>query len=226
MVMNARYPRRKRRLVPLRFRTGSSAVHGRWVRLSLAQGLPALWPCLARPLPYLPETVCAVTLLHEHGRLVDVPAGLPVVSHAVDPGPVAGVDLGIIHPSAVATGHGEALLVSGRAIRAEHRLRQAEARHRRRLRRAHHEAAGQVIDFTLANGVGTLIVGDPKGICEWDAGRRQNPRLLRWRRTHLLQALTDKAARHGIRAASAAGCGVRAPAVEDQQPQPPKANVD
>jgi len=42
-------------------------------------------------------------------------------------------------------------------------------------------------------------VGDPKGICNRDAGPRQNLRLRTWRRTHLVGALKDKAELAGIR---------------------------
>ncbi|MGS2619476.1 hypothetical protein ACVCAH_33945 [Micromonospora sp. LZ34] len=45
-----------------------------------------------------------------------------------DPGRVAGVDPGIIHPYAVTGPDGEALLVSGRAIRAEHRMHLADTK--------------------------------------------------------------------------------------------------
>ncbi len=55
-----------------------------------------------------------------------------------DPGRVAGVDLGVIHPYAAAGPDGQLLLVSGRAIRAECRqhLREARARTRAAARRA------------------------------------------------------------------------------------------
>jgi len=46
--------------------------------------------------------------------------------------------------------------------------------------------------------VGTLLVGDPGGITERDCGRRHNLRLRNWRRTHLVQALRDKAELAGI----------------------------
>jgi len=78
------------------------------------------------------------------------------------------------------------------------RVRQVEARHRRRVHQAHHEAAKQVIAFAVQQRVGTLLVGDPKGITGQDAGRAQNLRLRRWRRTHLAQALRDKAEQAGI----------------------------
>jgi len=49
-----------------------------------------------------------------------------------DPERVAGVDLGIIHPYAVAGPGGQALLVSGRAVRAEHHLHLKDTKARRR----------------------------------------------------------------------------------------------
>ena len=57
---------------------------------------------------------------------------------APDPGRVAGIDLGIIHPYAVAGPDGQGLLVSGRAVRAECRLhlRDSKARTRAAARRA------------------------------------------------------------------------------------------
>jgi putative transposase len=81
-----------------------------------------------------------------------------------------------------------------------HRLcvRRVEARHRRRVHQAQHEAAKQVIAFAVQRRVGTLVVGDPRGISEKDAGRVQNWRLRQWRRTHLVQALRDKAELAGI----------------------------
>jgi IS605 OrfB family transposase len=78
------------------------------------------------------------------------------------------------------------------------RLHRVEARHRRRVHQAHHEAAKQVIAFAAQQRVGTLLVGDPRGITAQDAGRVQNWRLRQWRRTHLVQALRDKAEQAGI----------------------------
>jgi transposase len=51
----------------------------------------------------------------------------------------------------------------------------------------------------VAHRVGTLVVGDPKGITHKKSGRRQNWRVnTTWRRVHLTRALTDKALRAGI----------------------------
>jgi putative transposase len=142
------------------------------------------------------------------------------------------VDLGIIHPYAVAGPDGQGLLVSGRAVRAEHRMhladrkartravarrapkpgqrgsrrwrhyrrrqRLAEARHRRRVRQAQHEAAATVIAWALALRVGTLAVGDPRGVLSIKAGRRHNQRTRDWRIGHLITVLKDKAEAAGI----------------------------
>jgi IS605 OrfB family transposase len=78
------------------------------------------------------------------------------------------------------------------------KLRRVEARHRRRVHQAQHQAAKQVIEFAVRHRVGSLLVGDPKGITERDVGRVQNLRLRQWRRTHLVQVLQDKAERAGI----------------------------
>jgi transposase len=164
-----------------------------------------------------------------------VTAGVPVASYETGTGPdpdkVAGVDLGIIHPFALA-GPDQGLLVSGRAIRAEHRLhladqkararalskraptkgqagsrrwrksrartRKLEEAHRRRVTQATHEGARAVVDVAVAAGIGTLVVGDPRGLLDKDAGRRQNLAVNNGRPGQAVAALSDKAARAGI----------------------------
>jgi IS605 OrfB family transposase len=128
----ARYPRRKRALVPLRWYSGTFCVKDRRVRVSVAKGAPECWLRLARPIPYPTESLRSVTLLVDAGRLVlDVTAGLGPQEHDLDLSRVAGVDLGIIHPiAAVTVDHG--LLVSGRAVRAENRLHFADTKARAR----------------------------------------------------------------------------------------------
>jgi hypothetical protein len=113
--------------MPVRWYHGTFALAGQRVRLPTAAGCPPLWLRLDRAIPYPVERVRSVTLVAEGGRLwLEVTAELPVATYpdgqAPHPGRVAGVDLGIIHPYAVAGPDGQALLVSGRAIRAEHRL--------------------------------------------------------------------------------------------------------
>ena len=250
----ARYPRRKRELVPLRWDSGTFSVDDRRVRVAIAQGAPPCWLRLSRPVPYPPGSLRSVTLLVDAGRLVlDVTAGLDVEDHDLDPTRIAGVDLGIIHPIAARSPE-TALLVSGRALRAEDRLhladakarqrkmapkqpsrgqrgsrrwrqlraaqRRAEAANQRRVRQAHHEAARTLVDWAVRQGVGTVLVGDPKGITHQDAGVVHNRRLRTWRRTHLMAAIADKAERVGIRvervdergtSSTCPRCGLRAP---------------
>jgi IS605 OrfB family transposase len=102
------------------------------------------------------------------------------------------------------------------------RLRRVEARHRRRVHHAHHQAAKQVIAFAVQQRVGTLVVGDPWGITKHNAGRVQNWRLRQWRRTHLLQALSDKAERAGIvvRLVDERGTSSTCPACQRRVPKP------
>jgi IS605 OrfB family transposase len=101
-------------------------------------------------------------------------------------------------------------------------LRRVEARHRRRVHQAHHQAAKQVITFAVHHKVGTLLVGNPAGITKQDAGRVQNWRLRQWRRTHLLQALQDKAELAGIavRLVDERGTSSTCPACRQRVPKP------
>ncbi|MFG2057627.1 RNA-guided endonuclease InsQ/TnpB family protein [Micromonospora sp. NPDC048930] len=235
--VSARFPRRRRGLMPVRWYHGTFTLDGRRVRIPVARGSSPLWLRLAREVPYPVEQVRSVTLLCEGGRLfLDVTAEVPVTTYPPGEGPapdrVAGVDLGIIHPYAVAGPDGAGLLVSGRAIRAEHRMhladtkgrrratagcapkpgqrgsrrwrkhrrraRLVEGRHRRRVRQAQHEAARTVVSWAVAQRVGVLHVGDPRGVLDSDAGRRHNLRLRQWQIGRLLQVLTDKAVLAGI----------------------------
>jgi putative transposase len=230
--LRARFPRRRRRMMPVRWYHGTFRLHGRVLHLPVARGSPPLTVRLDRDLPYQAGQVRSVTLLFDAGRLwLDVTAEVPVAvcpaGQEPDPARVAGVDLGIIHPYAAAGPRADGLLVSGRAIRAEHhqhhadakartraaarrtpkpgeagsrrwrrhrcRQRLAEARHRRRVRQAHHEAAAMVIGWAVARRAGTLTVGDPRGVLALQAGRRHNRRVRDWRLGHLITVLADKA---------------------------------
>jgi transposase len=141
--LSARFPRRKRALVPVRWYAGTFTLNGRVLRLPVAKACPPLHVRLDRDVPYPPGQVRSVTLGFDAGRLyLDVTAEVPVATYPAgagpDPGLVAGVDLGIIHPYAVVGPGGQQLLVSGRAIRAECRqhLRDRKGRSRAAARRA------------------------------------------------------------------------------------------
>jgi predicted RNA-binding Zn-ribbon protein involved in translation (DUF1610 family) len=57
-----------------------------------------------------------------------------------------------------------------------------------------------VIAWSVASRVGTLKIGDPRGVLGLAAGRRHNKRVRDWRIGHLLRTLQDKASRAGITA--------------------------
>jgi putative transposase len=133
----ARFPRRRRALMPIRWYHGTFTLTGRRLRIPVARGSRPLVVRLDRDLPYPPGQVRSVTMLYDAGRLwADVTAEVPVTCYPAgqepEPERLAGVDLGIIHPYAVAGPGGEGLLVSGRAIRAEHRMHLADSKARRR----------------------------------------------------------------------------------------------
>jgi putative transposase len=257
----ARFPRRRRRMVPLRWYHGTFTLDGRVLQIPVARGCPPLRVRLDRDLPYPASQIRSVTLLFDAGRLwVDVTAEVPVATYPAgqepDTGRVAGVDLGIIHPYAVAGPDAQGLLVSGRAIRAEHRQhhydakarrraaarraprpgqrgsrrwrqhrrrqRLAEARHRRRVRQAQHEAAQAVVGWAAARRVGTLAVGDPRGVLALPAGRRHNRRTRDWRIGHLITVLADKAeaAGIGITMVDERGTSSTCPACRNRVPKP------
>ena len=235
--LSARFPRRRRGLVPVRYYHGTFTLDGRRLRLPVTRGAAPLWLRLDRAVPYPPEQVRSVTLLTEGGRLwVEVTAEVPITVYPADAGPdparVAGVDLGVIHPYAVAGPDGYGLLVSGRAIRAEHRMhltdtkrrrrataaraprtgqrgsrrwrktrrraRLVEDRHQRRVRQAQHEAAKTVIGWAVQQQIGTLTVGDPRGVLDLPAGQRHNLRLRQWQVGRAIAVLRDKAELAGI----------------------------
>jgi IS605 OrfB family transposase len=79
-----------------------------------------------------------------------------------------------------------------------------------------------VIAFALQHQVGTFLVGELKGIAEKDAGRVQNLRLRQWRRTHLVQALRDKAEQAGmmVRLVDERGTSSTCPACRRRVPKP------
>ncbi len=100
--------------------------------------------------------------------------------------------------------------------------RAAGARHRRRVRQAQHEAAKTVVSWAVERRVGTLAVGDPRGVLNLDAGRRHNQRTRDWRVGHLIRALQDKAEAAGItvRLVDERGTSSTCPACSRRVPKP------
>ena len=78
------------------------------------------------------------------------------------------------------------------------RTKVLEGRHRRRLAQARHEAAASVVSFAQKDRIGVLVVGDPRGVLDKDAGARQNLATRNWRVGKLIAVLEDKAELAGI----------------------------
>ncbi len=222
--LSARFPRRRRRMVPLRWYHGTFTLDGRMLQIPVARGCPPLQVRLDRDLPYPAEQVRSITLLFDAGRLwADVTAEVPVAAYrrggsrtrarwrgwtsaSSTPTPSPGrAEHRQHHYDAKARARAAARRApkpgqNGSRRWRQHRRRQrlAEARHRRRVRQAHHEAAKTVVTWAAVRRVATLAVGDPRGVLNLPAGRRHNRRTRDWRIGHLIRALADKAAQAGI----------------------------
>ncbi len=112
-------------MVPVTWRKGEFTLVPRTARtrarveLATRRRTENLVLALSHDHPYDSELVRCVRLLSRAGELfLDVTAWVAVTPVEVIPGLMAGVDPGVIHPLAVACGS-RALLVSGRASRAE-----------------------------------------------------------------------------------------------------------
>ncbi len=157
-----------------------------------------------------------------------VPASSPVAAVDPSSKPVrATADLGEIHQAAVTTTTGKGLVVTGRGMRTlkRHynktlgqlsrlqarcqpgskrwrRLQYTRERERgkkeRRVRDLRHKGTRQVIDFCLREGVQTLYVGDPHGVCKENKGRHHNQRMSQWEYGKDKDYLHEKCAQVGI----------------------------
>jgi putative transposase len=144
-------------------------------------------------------------------------------------GQVAGVDLGEVNIAALTTEVGEALVVSGRALRSDKRLRNkrhaalssllshckpGSKRHRRLMRskaRASaklfrqqrdilHKASRHVVEFARAHDVKLLAVGDVRDVADGvDKGNKADQKISQWPHGRFVDYLAYKAAQYGIR---------------------------
>jgi putative transposase len=128
---------------------------------------------------------------------------------------VAGVDLGICNPAAVAFPD-DALLYPGTTLREDKHYFQREeyqtegnhglsqtaewAREKLSRRKDHflHALSKDIVQRCVAHKVGTLVVGDPSGVDENDWGRHGNKRLDNWAYKRLMNRIDYKARERGI----------------------------
>ena len=85
-----------------------------------------------------------------------------------------------------------------------------------------HEAARTVIDWAAQHRVGTLTVGDPRGVLDKPAGPVHNLRPRQWQIGRTLQIMRDKAALAGIRVdlVDERGSSSTCPACQKRIPKP------
>lgn len=167
-----------------------------------------------------PESVGACKLVWNAGYELHFAA--PIEPVDAPPGDVrATVDLGEIHQAAVATNTGKAILISGRGIRTLKRRRNilngkiaracarckrgskrwkrlqkgrrnASARIEQQIRDLRHKGTRQVVQFCVAQGVGTLYIGNPDGVQRRPAGRHHHQRMSQWEYGKDIDYLTQK----------------------------------
>ena len=145
-------------------------------------------------------------------------------------GQTAGVDLGEVNIAAVVTEAGDALVVSGRALRSVKRLRNkrhaaldslisrckpGSKRHRRLLkskakasakmyrqqRDILHKASHQVVEFCQANNVKEIAVGDVRDIQDGvNLSTNSNQKISQWPHGQFVKYVTYKSAKYGMQA--------------------------
>jgi putative transposase len=210
-----RYPYKTKRFYPVSWPAQAVCKQAGRVILPMGRGRASLVLSLD-----LPETSKSVTLVWNQGFELHVCLEIPQAQQA--PGPVqATVDLGEIHLAAVTTNTGKGMIVTGRGIRSlkrqrsgqlgqltkkqsrckkhsrrwkklQHAKNKMSARSERRVRDLRHKATRQVIDFCVANQVGTLFIGNPLGVRNRDCGRHHNQRMALWEYGKDIDYLTHK----------------------------------
>ena len=220
----ARYPYH-----PKQYQTATwkeSAIH--WTedgKLLLSNGRNT--PALVLPVPgeYLDADICRVELTwraNHYELCLTIDTGL-VNPPLRESGQIAGVDLGEINIAAVCTEAGDALVVSGRALRSAKQLRnkrhscltallsrckpgskryrrlakskgRASAKLERQQRDILHKASRQVVEFCRENDVMALAIGDVRDIQDKvDLGAKINQKISQWTHGQFVKYLSYKA---------------------------------
>ena len=213
--MRMKYPWKTKRFYPVHWPAQAVSVERGRVVLPMGRGRASI----VLPLD-LPEHSGACTLVWNRGFELHVCIDVPQAKHV--PGTnQAAVDLGEIHLAAVTTTTGAALVVSGRGIRSLKRQRNMRHRKldkkqarcqkysrrwkklqraknkmagriERRVRDLRHKATRQVLDFCVAQRVGTLFIGNPHGVRQENKGRHHNQRMAQWEYGRDIDYLTHK----------------------------------
>ncbi len=201
-------------------------------KLSLSNGRKV--PPLILPIPgeYLASDIrkAELTWRADHYELcLTIDTGI-VNPPPKESGQVAGVDLGEVNIAAVVTEAGDALVVSGRALRSVKRLRnkrhaaldslisrckpgskrhrrlvkskaKASAKMYRQQRDILHKASRQVVAFCQANDVKSIAVGDVRDVQDGvDLGPKSNQKISQWPHGQFVKYVAYKSAEQGMKA--------------------------
>ncbi|UZK68850.1 transposase [Sphingomonas sp. S1-29] len=200
-----RYPYKDKHYYPLMWPKQAVSLTTKTIILPMGRGRSSI--VLPRPDWLTAPAACQIVWNGIEDQLHIVVEGVAVT---VPPGTNhATVDLGQIHQAAVVADNGKALIVSGRGIRSEKRgvnmmhgkvaklqskctkgsrrhrklgrtRRKLAARTERRIRDMRHKGTRQVIDFCVANEVGSVFIGNPHGVRRRPCGRKHNQRMSQW----------------------------------------------
>jgi putative transposase len=211
-----KYPWRNKRFYPVHWPAQAVNREKGRVLLPMGRGRKSLSLSLG-----LPETSGACTLVWNRGFELHVCIEVAQAQAAPGDGH-ATVDLGEIHLAAVTTTTSKAMIVTGREIRSLKRQRAKQlgqlarkqnrcqkysrrwkklqrAKHRqscrseRRIRDLRHKATHQVITFCMKKRVGTIFIGNPRGVRQDNRGRHHNQRMAGWEYGKDIDYLTHKA---------------------------------
>jgi len=220
----ARYPHKMKRFYPLMWPAQAMDVSEKKIVLPMGRGRKSL--VLPRPKEMLDSGAASKIVWNGIGYELHWVLDVEEAQKATGENR-ATVDLGQIHQAAVTTTTGEALIVSGREIRAEkratakmhgkmarrqkrcvkyskkwRRLQQARnsqaVRSKERIKDLRHKGTRAVIDFCQYQEVGTIYVGNPHGVRQRNCGRKQNQRMSLWEYGKDFDYLTQKSERAGI----------------------------
>ena len=200
-------------------------------KLSLSNGRKV--PPLILPIPdeYFDSDVPRIELTWraDHYELcLTIDTGLVNPPHK-ESGQVAGVDLGEVNIAAVVTERGDALVVSGRALRSVKRLRnkrhaaldslisrckpgskrhrrlvkskaKASAKMYRQQRDILHKASRQVVDFCQVNEVKSIAVGDVRDVQDGvNLSTNSNQKISQWPHGQFVKYVAYKSAGQGMK---------------------------
>jgi putative transposase len=225
----ARYPYRPKKYQTVVWKR--AAIHlSQDGRLWLSNGRKAPKLIIRFPAEYRSTDLCKVELTWraDHYELcLTIDTG--ITNPSLNPnGQVAGVDLGEVNIAALTTESGQALVVNGRALRSDKRLRNkrhasltsllskckpGSKRHRKLMRSKAsasaklyrqqrdilHKASRQVVEFARANDVQLLAVGDVRDVADGvDKGAKANQKISQWPHGKFVRYLSYKAAQVGM----------------------------